>query len=254
MKAPIPARASQRLLQRLSRMAEQLTDRSGPGPTAVASIEREAIDLMRAEPVMAHYALGILAVMCFDTERALERARILDNLGERRRAETVRLHSVLWNMQATQALPIIGRLLRDPGELDMMPLVEFAVCAGALQAAAQAIDEAKTSRAMRLGTQFLTARAGAQALASLQEDDAALARVLDAAGEVLREHGLLWLGSAPQIVAMQDEDGQGPGLSYLYRVQASPEQAARMNWELAGLLAQRDINPHISASFVGVAA
>lgn len=74
-------------------------------------------------------------------------------------------------------------------------------------------------------------------------------RVTDVAGEVLREHNLLWHGAGPLIRMFSDDEGAGM-LFQLYVV-TTDEKAAQLTDEVLGLLIDRDIAaPGFSFSFV----
>lgn len=77
------------------------------------------------------------------------------------------------------------------------------------------------------------------------------ARVVDAAGEVLRSRKLFWCDEYPQI-SVNDEDGT---VSMRMRVDTSPQEASSMTMETAGKLISQDLDTlPFYVSFIGTQA
>lgn len=95
---------------------------------------------------------------------------------------------------------------------------------------------------------------GAETLTLLGVSDEQLASMLDLAGERLRTNKLYWEGSMPDIRVLSPQNG-GPALMFNYRVAVSPQESARLTWELTEALVTRDLDiPGIHVGFVGTNA
>jgi len=89
-----------------------------------------------------------------------------------------------------------------------------------------------------------------KALSQLAVTEDQVAQVLDAAGNVLRAHKLVWAGRHPELAVSAASDDSYVSLRYLVPVSASI--AAGMNWELAEALAGSELMPAgVSVSFFG---
>ena len=85
----------------------------------------------------------------------------------------------------------------------------------------------------------------------LSIDDASIARMLDVAGEVLREHKLMWESDAPEVLALSSSKG-GPAICFEYVVTVTPAEASAMSWELAEKLVDRNLDrPCVTVGFLG---
>ncbi|UVH54695.1 hypothetical protein NWF24_17770 [Variovorax paradoxus] len=78
--------------------------------------------------------------------------------------------------------------------------------------------------------------------------DEAFARVLDIAGDLMRERGLLWLDRAPRFSF--DEEMGCPGIRY--RLEVTPEEAAEMDAEFIDRVVAADLDRlPLTVGFVG---
>lgn len=88
---------------------------------------------------------------------------------------------------------------------------------------------------------------------ALGVSDADIAAVLDVAGELLREHKLMWQNSLPDITILDAAQG-GPTLCIAYRVDLPPDQAASLGWQLAETLIDRGLDRQgLLVDFLGTA-
>jgi hypothetical protein len=93
------------------------------------------------------------------------------------------------------------------------------------------------------------ARRSTMVLETLKVDRNQMAAVLDAAGEVLRRHKLLFAGELPVVHTLDDADGVG--MLYQYVVPVDCETADAMTNEVIDLLIDRDLDRlGIAFSFV----
>lgn len=88
----------------------------------------------------------------------------------------------------------------------------------------------------------------------IKVDDVEIIRMMDVAGEILREKKRLWAGDDTQITTLTENE-DGPLLLIEYFVGVSSKEAAEMSWDLAGRLVDRDLYvPGVALSFIGVNA
>ena len=93
------------------------------------------------------------------------------------------------------------------------------------------------------------ARKGVAVFERNHASDASVRRMIDVAGEVLREHRLFWLDEEPLIRTYSDDEGAG--LLYQLYVGVSAEEAARMTDEVIVRLIEREIEvPGLSIAFI----
>jgi hypothetical protein len=101
---------------------------------------------------------------------------------------------------------------------------------------------------------IVMARAAARALQLTGHTEDELAAILDVAGEVQRESGLLWLESGPDVIALTGEESEesGPGVHYYFRMDVTPSEAAAMSGEIGWRLVNRGlVRSGLTVSHVG---
>jgi hypothetical protein len=203
----------------------------------------------------AHLLRSILASLDGDIDEA---ERWTQNAGQLNHPEAnqARLFTLANLGFASRGLAHARQSMRA-GMADVSPMFGAALAVGAFTTITRIVDETPAASQMLAAIanpSIEVARRGAKALAlaGCTEDD--LARVLDVAGEVLREWRLLWLDPQPGFIALDGTEGDGgaPGVHVSYRVDVSPTEAAKMESEVANRLAERDFMPiGVSVSFIG---
>lgn len=157
-------------------------------------------------------------------------------------------------LYATKALELVGGVFENPLDRPFHEIISQAVAIGAFTEVVSAIDRANQEGLVFTPTKLVqTARQAREVLATLGINDAQVARCVDVAGEVLREHKLLWLGSHPDAWVVPAST-PNPAVSFGYKVPVSAREASAMSWLLAEKIVERGLDfPGLSLSFVGVA-
>lgn len=93
------------------------------------------------------------------------------------------------------------------------------------------------------------AKAGGAVLSRNGVNEAQVRQVIDVAGEVLREHNLLWYGDGPLVRTFSDDEDAG--MLYQLFVGVTNEEAAQLTDEVLGRLIERQIDiPGFSFCFI----
>jgi hypothetical protein len=88
------------------------------------------------------------------------------------------------------------------------------------------------------------------ALERLGVDEGELRSMMDVAGELLRRERMMWLGGAPDVTVLINDHA----VAVNYRLDASPQLAASLTWELAEALITRDLMRYgVTVGFIGEA-
>lgn len=130
--------------------------------------------------------------------------------------------------------------------------IHIGLSIGALQRMQELIDQARRANISLEGVSALRGFEGAAEILRAQSfSDEDCAKVIDAAGEVLRARSLFWLDSAPQVIA---DEGQALVL-LRYRIDVTPIEAANACGELVEKLIARGLDTApLVLTFVGAAA
>jgi hypothetical protein len=157
-------------------------------------------------------------------------------------------------VRASEAFVAATKALKQKGAVPLMDIGEAACSVGAFRIVRDAIDVALQNKEQLAMTTYVhTVRAAVKVLDQANVPDEVVAKVIDVAGELVRERGLLWMNDKPDVLVVPPELG-GPVLQMVYHVWVSPEESAHMNWELFERLDDLDlIFPGFQVSFVGEA-
>lgn len=190
-----------------------------------------------------------------EAERQVSKAALCGATADR--VAAVRLFNLANYGRASDGLAHVRRELRA-GHAGVSSMIPAAVGVGAVSTVTRVVDESV------VGNQVLAAPAN-ESIVLAKKADAALklagrtedevAAVLDVAGEVQREWGLLWLDRQPQIIALigDESEDSAPGVHYHFRVDVTPREAADMTGDVGWRLVGRDdlARSGISVAFIG---
>jgi hypothetical protein len=221
------------------------------------AIERDLRSVAKDFPDVAFLLGATFASTHGDVDKALKmvaKARQLKASG----VERVELN-VLSNLGFASRALAQARAKMRPGQPDLSSMFGGAVAAGAIETVDRAINDANTAgqALSSIANEIIPlVRNAAAALRASGHTEDQLAAVLDVAGEVLREHRLLWLDDMPQVFVRMGTDDvaadSAPGLHYLYRVDLTPAEAAALGGEVGWRLVDLDlVFPALTVSVLG---
>ena len=168
-------------------------------------------------------------------------------------ARNRRAHHLVNHGYASQVLRLADLMFdnRDTDNFDVIATLVMA--AGGFKKVTEKLEisQRKNETLVMPETAKQLAKRGAEALMLLGVSDEQLASMLDLAGENLRANRLYWEGGMPDIRMFSPENG-GPALMFNYRIAVSPQESARMTWELTEALVNLNLDiPGIHIGFVG---
>jgi len=202
--------------------------------------------------------LGLSVMASLDGDES-EAERLLTNatkIGDPLQAEAVRLFGLSNYGRATQGLDLLKRVAH-PGMSDLSRFIREALPAGAFESISRLVDESAAMNQVlssECNEHIAVARQGAAALQAAGLTEARLAQVLDVAGEVQRENGLLWLNGSPQFICLTggESEDSAPGVHAYFRMDISPEEALKLTDEIGWRLVKKDlVQPGLSVTFIG---
>ena len=150
----------------------------------------------------------------------------------------------------------MAKTVINPQREDLSDYVRAATCIGGVVTAWEAVQTATANKmvlASVANAAIDVARRSSSALKLVGRSEDELVAVIDVAGEILRSRKLLWLGSSPDVIALDGSEGDesAPGVHYLFRVEVDKAEAAEMNDQLVSALVDRDLDrPGLSVSFL----
>lgn len=201
----------------------------------VRKLARECEALIKTDAAQAYVAYSYLAQLCGEKEEALSAAVNAQKLGGApgEEAAICALVNLGW---FTEAQPKAS-LFAAPAKGRFSAAFGLLLAAGSVQETWQflqglpkmGIDAPKDM------PEFVKEAAAILRAANLPDAD--VASVLDAAGEVLRANRLLYVGPGPEVSV---ERHSGGGLvHFLFRIACTPKETAKVNWQLASLMAEK---------------
>ena len=255
MAQPLPQELSQVVTNRLMLLLHNIGHLGLVDPMEHKRFERDIATIEKTNADHAHLLRSVLASLDGDLDCAEHWAMNAARLNNSQ-ANRVRLFTLANLGYATRGLRLARESLRA-GEPDVSGSFSAAIAVGAFSTVMSVVNATPAASQMLASVanpSIALARRGADALARMGTTEEDLAAVLDVAGEVQREHRLLWLDQQPGIMVLSGDEGDdgAPAVHVSYRVDMSPREAAEVTLQVADRLAQRDIMPvGISVSFVG---
>lgn len=149
----------------------------------------------------------------------------------------------------TKALDVFRRIV-DIKYLNIQRFIQVGAAIGAFQRIEELVAQATKAKLELASLAALPAwRTAARILQGRNFTDEQCAKVVDVAGEVLRDRELFWLGLQPKVVP---DEGQGVVL-LRYRVATSPASAAEMTGQMVAKLIDAGLDDApLLITFVGV--
>lgn len=182
--------------------------------------------------------------------------KMLDNVKANNghsQARAAKFHQLVNHGFATEALEHADLFFANRAQYSFVEIAKSVMAAGGFSKVVEHLElSQRNQEVLKMTTTVLNiARQGGEVLKLLEVSDAQIAAMLDLAGEILRANKLYWQGDMPDMHVLLPENG-GPALMYDYRVFVSPQESARMNWELTEALVGHDLDiPGIHIGFVG---
>lgn len=168
-------------------------------------------------------------------------------------ARAGRFHHLVNHGFATEAMKHADLLFANRENYNFAAIAALVIAAGGFSNVVDKLElSQRNQEVLKMTTTVLDlAKRGVEALTPLGVSDAQMAAMLDLAGERLRAHKLYWQGDLPDVRVLLPERG-GPALMFDYRVFVSPQESARMTWDLTEALVGHDLDiPGVHIGFVG---
>ena len=168
-------------------------------------------------------------------------------------ARAARFSHLINHGYATDAMKLADLFFANRADYNFADVALCVMAAGGFNKVAEKLEESQRSQEVlkMTSTVLSLSTKSAEVLALLEVSDVQIAAMLDLAGEILRANRLYWQGSMPDVRILLPEHG-GPALMFEYRVFVSPQESARMTWELTESRVCQNLDiPGIHIGFVG---
>lgn len=239
MPAIQPATIADRIFTQINQAMAIMTRFYAPTDFVILRWQDELAKLAQADAVEAAIGLAMVAHMMGDLEavdRYMDQAQDLGGATPRLGLSRLLAYANLGFASKAQTLfcEYIDIKYHNIGELG-----HVGSGIGAFQQVAKLMKQAELAKLqLNNGAMLAGLSQAAATLAIWPVSDAQCAQVIDAAGEVMREHRLFWKDTAPQIFT-NPEDAV---VSMTLRVDTTPEQASLMSMETIDKLILRDLD------------
>jgi hypothetical protein len=219
-------------------------------------IERDLASLAKTDAAKSYLLGSIMSSINGDFEKAERSAASASALGLKVEANVIRAFNLANFGRATEALALIKSQMRSDAD-GLSSFISAGFAAGAVTSISRVVEEATAAGrtiSSEANAAIVTAKSAARALELTGHSEEDLAAILDVAGEVQREGGLLWLDSGPNVIALTGDESEesGPGVHYYFRMDVTPSDAAAMSGEIGWRLVNRGLDRSgLTVSHVG---
>lgn len=219
-------------------------------------IARDLDSLAKTDAASGFLFRSVMASLDGDEAEAERLAAKAAALGKADEADVVRIFTLANYGRASAALALARRELYA-GRADVSRIIPAAVGAGAMFTVTRLVEESVAAGqvlAAQANPSIQLAKKAAKSLTLAGRTEDELAAMLDVAGDVQREHGLLWLDRQPHIIALTGDESEdsAPGVHYYFRVDVTPREAAEMTGDVGWRLVDRGlVLGGLSVAFVG---
>lgn len=198
-------------------------------------------ELANTDAIAASIIISQIYSFCGELKKSIYYADNAQRLGykgtcERRAASYINMGYITKAFEQSE----LSLANRGAGQFDLTMKIAFGSCAfHAIVSAVNAANERNEVLIMSNKIYHLSI-AAKNVLDQLGHSADAMAKLCDAAGELLRERKLLWKHETPTMRVSAPEMGE-PNIFCSYYVDVSPEEAAEMNWQLMEKLVTNDL-------------
>lgn len=216
---------------------------------------RDCEALAKTDAVKANLYLAAIYGIVGQREQSEYCLRVAEG---NRKADLARCWRVLIysnQLRASAATALADAAFAQRDEVRFVDLMTALSAVGAVHSIAKAADNAQMNQEVLANMTSLLAknRLAAQVLDKLGLTQADVTALMDAAGEVLHDHHLQWLGDGPVFDVFDGAgDGDVHGLSWKFRVGVTPRESVALTDELIAKVIERDLKVDgLGVSFLG---
>lgn len=154
----------------------------------------------------------------------------------------------------TQALALLDFAFANRGSEPLMRVASRAAAIGAFGKIVSAVKQSQINgEVLQMTPLYAQATKAVQVCEQLGVADVDIAAMVDVAGELLRQHKLLWQSTCPDLNVLDAEHG-GPSVGIIYRIDMTPQEAVALGWTLTEAIVERGLDrPGVYVDFMGTA-
>lgn len=165
----------------------------------------------------------------------------------------MRFHHYVNQGYASKGQEILPAVFAQRGDANLMSIARGALAVGAFSTAINAIDAAEGRQEKLMMTTLIDKIRPAHAvITDMGISDYEIGKMFDQAGHIIREGRMNWSSNNLSIIALSRSEG-GPAMSVEWPIMVTPDEAARLTWQLTDRLVDHDLDrPGFSLGFIGL--
>lgn len=217
-------------------------------------LTKDCNQLAKSDAVTANLYLASLYAITGHTDKFEYSLKVVENLNQPHKARLWRLLGYSNMLHAVKAAELADMALAHREDVLFTDLMKTITAVGGVHSIVKAFDNAMERNELLVNMTDLLdiSRRASNVLHEVGLTQEHATAWIEAAGEVMRDHRLLWLGDGP-IIDVFDNDSELRLVSWKFKVWTTAEEAARLDDELFSKIVDRDLDkPGVLVSFLGV--
>ena len=251
----LPMPKADELGTRISDFTRAVTDRRKYNQFSFRKLISECDDLAKTNAIDSSLNKSILYEAIGDIDEAMYWIKNARRCSPGKRFDLYAASALCNNGRINDAHELVPSALSENSGIPFASRMPLAVTTCSFSAVLDAVAASRAKQEVVSMTSLLDlCQAASNAICDLGQTEANLRNIVDQAGKVMSDRHLVWVGDCADVNVVSS-GGAAPSILFSFGVEVSPDVAAEMNWELAGRIANLEIDSNgFGVDFIGLAS